>query len=36
MSNYNRVSAINSDGFKSTLNYGNPQQQKHFVQMEEI
>jgi hypothetical protein len=24
MSNYNRISAINSDGFKSTLNYGNP------------
>ena len=27
MSNYNRVSAINSDGFKSTLNYGNPSPQ---------
>ena len=24
MSKYNRISAINSDGFKSTLNYGNP------------
>ena len=27
MSNYNRISAINSDGYKSTLNYGNPSPQ---------